>query len=94
MKIYDLRGNTLGFGYAAVDFDNNIIPPKGRRIVMLQVGMEAEPCLVAENDLRYTYVCKDGAEAVDLDKVVWNDGALEMAGVQTKKNKEKQNGVR
>jgi hypothetical protein len=80
MKIFTLRGKTLAYTYVKTDFDNNIIPPKGWRIVMLQVWNEVEPCLVAENDYRYTYTCIDGAEAVDLDKVVWNDGAMAMAG--------------
>jgi hypothetical protein len=84
MNIFYLRDNIVGTGIAHVSFDTKeIIPPNGHRLVRIQTNISGGMCAVKKDDKRYTYICKDGQEAIDLKKVTFNESATIKAGFMT-----------
>jgi len=99
MKIFYLRENVVGIGEAHRDVDTGFIrPPNGHRLCSLYLGVTQVPscCAVKDGDSRYTYFCKDGAEAIDLTKVEFDDLGAKLAGwpvdkANNEKNKANEN---
>jgi len=80
MKILLLKDDTLvTTNKAWVPSQGAIIPPKGHRLCTVDKNNlgRGKPCAVKDGDTRYTYICKDGREAVDLSKIkMTNEAAL------------------
>ena len=85
MEIFYLRENVIGVGQAHRDIDTGIIvPPNGHRLVILDLGAGNVPgcCAVKKGDTRYTYICTDGQEAVDLPKTEFDENGAKLAGYE------------
>jgi hypothetical protein len=85
MKILYLRDNVVSTTEALVENDGDgvkfVIPPKGFRLVDIQIGSRSEKCAVKKNDYRFTLKDKSvpGREIVNLSKIVWSHKASVLA---------------
>jgi hypothetical protein len=82
MKVFYLRDNIVDVGEAHTENNDDdvkfVIPPKGYRLVDIQIGFTSKVCAVKKNDHRYTIFTDKAVysyEFVDFTKVVWTQAA-------------------